>query len=956
MSGNETVGTADAQYGQNMPEITEVPTLPGYTFEGYYDVPDGTDVNGVDPYYNKDLQSNKTVDFTESKTLYAHWTPVSYFVYYQQGATQLAAQKVTYGGDMTVYTENQLSNVDIPAGYRLSGYSLTQNGQVQFTPGQNVVIDENDETDLWKDGKDRTLYVITTKDVTYTVSYEANGGYNVPTDNTQYIENQKVTVNFDTTPKRTGYTFVGWAESSEASEESDQIYKQNGPMTSFLITKDTKLYAVWKPNTYTIAYDANGGETAENVILEQETNYAETPILIGAEGFSKEGYTLIGWATNPYGSVAYGLEETLYQPLTTANDAVINLYAVWKANTYTVVYDKNNDAATGTAMKNQTMTYDTETTLRNNTFRLDGNIFDGWSTEPEGEVEFDNAEAVSNLTAVQGDTVTLYAVWSSNAEYTVTYEGNGGYNIPVDRNEYVLGATVEVQLDPVPKRSGYTFAGWAESANAAEPVYKEGGDTTFEINGDTKLYAIWTPNEYIITYDVNGGDGEPVVDRVAYEADYTFNDTTAKTGYTLLGWATNKYGSVTYGPGEIMYQPLTDKDGVNITLYAIWQANTYEVTYDANSDSAAGEMESQTMTYDAESTLTENVYQLAGYKFLGWSREPDGEVVYGDKAEVKNLTDTADETIILYAQWEKETTPGTDPGTTPGTDPGTTPGTDPGTTPGTDPGTTPGTDPGAASGTDAGSAPGTDTGAAPDNTKGDTPDEQAIIDTLKVTADTAKKILELAKQLDISMDVLLVTNESIQNQASEDVKGAIFGKLLARTSKIKNTSITLKWAKASQADGYLIYGNLCGTKNKYKLLKEVSAGTTSFTQSKLKKGTYYKYVILAYKLVDGQKVTIAASKTIHATTLGKKYGVAKAVKVNKSKVSLKKGKTFKIKSKEVKQTNTIKRHRKVAYESSNTAVATVSSKGVVKGVAKGTCYIYVYAQNGVYKQIKVTVK
>ena len=52
----------------------------------------------------------------------------------------------------------------------------------------------------------------------------------------------------------------------------------------------------------------------------------------------------------------------------------------------------------------------------------------------------------------------------------------------------------------------------------------------------------------------------------------------------------------------------------------------------------------------------------------------------------------------------------------------------------------------------------------------------------------------------------------------------------------------------------------------------------------------------------------------------------------------------------------LRRHRKLSYESSNTKVATVTKKGVIRAKAKGTCMVYVYAQNGVYKKIKVTVK
>ena len=114
--------------------------------------------------------------------------------------------------------------------------------------------------------------------------------------------------------------------------------------------------------------------------------------------------------------------------------------------------------------------------------------------------------------------------------------------------------------------------------------------------------------------------------------------------------------------------------------------------------------------------------------------------------------------------------------------------------------------------------------------------------------------------------------------------------------------------------------------------------------------------IVAFKYVNGVKVTLAASKKIHATTLGGKYGVAKAVKLNKSKVKIKKGKTFKIKASEIKKDKKIKRHRAICYESSNTKIATVNSKGKIKAKKKGKCTIYVYAQNGVYKTVKVTVK
>lgn len=91
-------------------------------------------------------------------------------------------------------------------------------------------------------------------------------------------------------------------------------------------------------------------------------------------------------------------------------------------------------------------------------------------------------------------------------------------------------------------------------------------------------------------------------------------------------------------------------------------------------------------------------------------------------------------------------------------------------------------------------------------------------------------------------------------------------------------------------------------------------------------------------------------------TSGGKYGNAKSVKVKKAKLSLKKGKTFKIRASEVKKDKALKKHRAICYESSNTKVATVTKKGKIKAKTKGKCTVYVYAQNGKMKKVKVTVK
>lgn len=157
-------------------------------------------------------------------------------------------------------------------------------------------------------------------------------------------------------------------------------------------------------------------------------------------------------------------------------------------------------------------------------------------------------------------------------------------------------------------------------------------------------------------------------------------------------------------------------------------------------------------------------------------------------------------------------------------------------------------------------------------------------------------------------------------------KTTSFRRLRARSVKQTKTSVTLQWNIIKDADGYFIYGNRCntGTKSyKYRKLATITGGDIStWTQKDLKKGTYYKYVVKAYRMVNGKKVVTDTSISVHAVTGGGKYGNAKAVSVtqignkrNVSKITLKMGKTAQIKAKEVKKDKKIARHRKLCYES-----------------------------------------
>jgi hypothetical protein len=200
--------------------------------------------------------------------------------------------------------------------------------------------------------------------------------------------------------------------------------------------------------------------------------------------------------------------------------------------------------------------------------------------------------------------------------------------------------------------------------------------------------------------------------------------------------------------------------------------------------------------------------------------------------------------------------------------------------------------------------------------------------------------------------------KAITNMTSDtDPAGSVFSKLTLRSPKQTKNSIKLSWNKADKATKYVIYGNKCGKANKPKKIATVTGKTR--TIQKLKKGKYYKYIIVA---LDKDNMVVTTSKLIHVATKGGKVGNNKSIQVKKSVLTkakkLKAGKSLKVNAKAVPQSKKLKvqKHVAVRYESTDTSIASVSKKGVIKAKKKGTCNVYAYAQNGVFKKVKVVVK
>ena len=596
-------------------------TKTGYTFMGW-----ATSTAGAVTYEDEESVCNLTSEHGWTMNLYARWTPNSYTVNYDPngGTGSTALSSHTYD-EAKMLTANGFTRT----GYTFAGWATSAAGGV-------VYEDEESVSNLAsEDGAVVTLYAAWTPH-TYTVSYDANGGSDStdPSSHT-YDEAKALTANGFT---RTGYTFAGWATSADGTA----VYTDKMSVSN-LASEDgatVKLYAKWMPHTYTVEYDANRatGSTAPST-----HTYDEAKTLT-ANGFTRTGYTFAGWATDAEGEIVYTNEESVLN-LASEDGATVKLYAKWMPHTYTVEYDANGGTGTTASSSH---TYDEEKTLTANGFARTGYTFMGWATSSGGAVVYADEESVSNLTSVNGTTVTLYAVWRPHT-YTVEYDANGGSG-SIDPSSHTYDEAKTLTANSF-TRTGYTFAGWANDASGAA-IYLDGqsvSNLTPEDGVSVTLYAVWRANIYTIDYNANGGTGSTASSSHAYDKARTLTvNGFTKTGYTFMGWATDAAGEVVYADEESVLN-LASEDSAALTLHAVWRANAYTVEYDANGGS--GRTASSNHTYDEAKTLTANGFTRLGYTFAGWATSARGAALYSDGQSINNHTPADGVTVTLYAVW-----------------------------------------------------------------------------------------------------------------------------------------------------------------------------------------------------------------------------------------------------------------------------------------------------------------
>jgi uncharacterized repeat protein (TIGR02543 family) len=493
---------------------------------------------------------------------------------------------------------------------------------------------------------------------------------------------------------RTGFTFEGWNTASDGGGNSYTASQAN-----YVSSGNLTLYAKWKPLAPT-SVDLTTASDAGTSSTDNVTNI-DTPT-VGISGIIS-GATVVFTATSATGNV---VTCTVVASSTTATctfpDLADGTYSITATQRVGAVTSPASTALTGVVIDtvaptvvitNNTFTSGSSTNaLTNGRYAITFSEVIDYAGFLETELiksgsnwYFNNFKyagstttviyyyACANTTAtcaagtsglngiaslqvpanvttdVAGNQNTASNTYVVNWVASITYNANGGSGTIASVNQATSTSSINLSDGTGLTKAGYNLTGWSETANGTAV------SSPYTPTVNKTLYAIWTAGVYTVTFNANGATGSPT----NATSTWTYAPsggtgvviTTAatsgnmvKTGYTFAGWNT------TAGATTALASPYAATNTANITLYAVWTANTYAVTFNGNSNTG-GTVANMAITAGTAKALTTNAYTRTGYTFTGWNTAANGTgTAYANLASVTVFGD-----LTVYAQWSANT-------------------------------------------------------------------------------------------------------------------------------------------------------------------------------------------------------------------------------------------------------------------------------------------------------------
>lgn len=440
-------------------------------------------------------------------------------------------------------------------GYDFTGWTKTGNGTVKTTvDGQTAFTYGIGLTTLTANWQKKANYGY--------LKVNPNGGWYGDSEGTTEVS-KPVGSNYTVSqPYRYGYVFKGWTLSGDGALANGANYKfTNGTGT---------VTASWEKAKTTLTVDPNGGlyngTTNKTTYANKEFGAVQS---VGEP--TRTGYNFQYW-DETLGSDGYFGDDGWHFGTNNAN-----LKSVWEPITYTIHYEPNCPAGltvTG-SQPDQTHTYDKSKALATNAeyndptgYKIKDVKFLWWNTKPDGSgITYDSGQVVKNLTAKQGDVITLYAQWM--VKYTVNH-----YTQELD-GSYKLANTDEYWLIPLTE--------WTTPLHEYAGFYQPEVKPLTVNTADTVINLYYDLIHYNLSYDLTGGEWyeeQPDgtwLEIAAPPSEYTvltpdihivYPD---KVGYDFTGWTGTDVNSVTHDV-VIPKGSLGDRSFV-----AHWESQAYDV-------------------------------------------------------------------------------------------------------------------------------------------------------------------------------------------------------------------------------------------------------------------------------------------------------------------------------------------------------------------------------------------
>lgn len=512
----------------------------------------------------------------------------------------------------------------------IKGY-LQSNGR--FSHNLSFSMSKGASSTYWRCEASLRIDYVTYSTITVGVNNSA-GGYVSPTGGSYYTGE---TFSVSATPY-SGYVFSGWGDANGNITTTANPY-------SFTVGNNTTFYAIFKGITYHVEYDGNGATSGST---SKSTHTYGTSSTLTANGFSRAGCAFLGWSADKYAKQATYSNQQSISTLTTTNGATIKLYAVWYIT--------------------PDIGYDNLFSLSKWTNSTSGRLPEG----VQASMIINNEEGSIRITENNGSNKDIYTLYGGAAEYFhVQVSSNTNYHIHLNMEQKKSGSLGQFFVffyNSNGDAASVSHQGWREKDPQGNPTLNSTKEYILSFttpSNCTKIgmrFGIYNIGADVVfsnirIYKDTGENG--TYQRIIKKINYKTRDlrtlsklyTPTKEGYTFNNWY--QYENLT-SPVNLAWAQQIETGS---PVYSKWTEHKYTINFNGGLGTVTGTTNSiQNVLYDTEVKLTKNGFKRAGYKFLGWSTDPNhGSASWNDEAIVSGLAGKAsdNDVITLYAIWER---------------------------------------------------------------------------------------------------------------------------------------------------------------------------------------------------------------------------------------------------------------------------------------------------------------